>query len=242
MYADKFPLSPRLEKGGLLCFVVLLAWLLSACQLFSNKEPATPTPAPSLEAFLMDRSILTDEPCQAPCWYGLELGSSGRDEIKNTLDKLSFINPDTIEEGPDYYYLDPTSDKYLPAEFISADCRSPQQRCVVLEIVNKILASVELTPNYYLSIDEVVNHLGPPDYIRAVLYQDNSTCMLVFSWEKKPIEMERLEKNGRRLCSSINEGGRIPPYLAIDWIAYGFTHSLVNERANGKPWPGFTEP
>ncbi|MGG6460921.1 MAG: hypothetical protein ACM3JQ_05785, partial [Candidatus Eiseniibacteriota bacterium] len=244
MYANKFHLSPRLAISGSLCFVVLLPWLLSACQLSSLIGLATPTatPAPTLEAYLMDRSILTDEPCPAPCWYGLELGKSGSDEIKNTLEKLSFINPDTIDEGPYYSYWDPTTGENLPAEAIEADCRSSQRRCVRLVMVNDALESVQLTPNYYLSIEEAVNHLGPPDYSRVAIGPDFEGCVsLFFSWDKKQIMMESIEKIGNSLCSSISKGGRIPPDLAINWITYGYPN-MSFEREIGKPWPGFVEP
>ena len=245
MYANKFQQSPSLITWGSLGFVVLFAWLLFGCRFFSRKELASATPtlsSPTLEAFLMDRSILTDDPCQAPCWYGLELGKSGRDEIINALETLSFINPNTIEEGPYYSYWDPSIGQNLTAEYISADCRSPQQRCVVLVMVNHLLASVQLTPNYNLSLDEVVNHLGPPDYFRVVLLQDRSTCLLVFSWEQKQIMMQRDEKNGKRLCSSIDKGGGIPPDLTIDWIVYQLPNLFTSERAYGKPWPSFSVP
>lgn len=233
-----------------LCFVVLLAWLLSACQLSSllGLATPTPTPAPTLDAYLIDRSILTDEPCPAPCWYGLEVGKSGRDEIKKTLETLSFINPDTIDEGPYYDYLDPTTEKYLPAEFISAHCRSNQRRCVLFVMVNDALESIGLTPNYYLSIEEVVNHLGPPDYSRVALAPDivlipgRSGCIsLFFSWDKKQIMMQSDDEIGKKLCSSFDKGGGIPPDLAINWIVYGERYIAI-EREFGGPWPGFVEP
>ena len=244
MHANKFHVSPRLATGRLLSFVVMLVLLLSGCQFSSLVGLATPTatPAPTLEAYLMDRSILTDEPCPAPCWYGLELGKSGRDEIINTLKTLSFINPDTIDEGPYDYYTDPTTGKDLPAEAIYADCRSSQRRCVLLVMVNDALESVQLTPNYYLSIEEAVNQLGPPDYSRVAIGPDFEGCVsLFFSWDKKQIMMQSLEKIGKSLCSSIRKGGGIPPNLAINWIVYG-ERNIAIEREFGKPWPGFVEP
>ncbi len=89
----------------LLCIFV---WVLTGCQ-FPVQTPF-PTPTPTLEPSQMDKSLLTDTPCPAPCWYGLELEKSSKADVLTTLQTLSFINSNSIDESAEGY-LDPITNK-----------------------------------------------------------------------------------------------------------------------------------
>lgn len=50
------------------------------------------------EETLMDRSFITGKPCAAPCWYGLELDVSNKDDVIAALDRLPFVDQASIGE------------------------------------------------------------------------------------------------------------------------------------------------
>ncbi len=50
----------------------------------------------TMDPALADRSLLTNEPCAPPCWYGLVPDVSTKDEVINKLQTLPFIAARTI--------------------------------------------------------------------------------------------------------------------------------------------------
>jgi hypothetical protein len=220
-----------------LCTLTVIAWTLTAC---------AQRPTPTLEASLMDKSLLTDKPCPAPCWYGLELGKSTRAEVLATLQTLSFADPKTIQEAGSNYW-DYTADKNLPATLIRIDCRRPNRpypQCAALRVSNDILVDIILSPNYALPLSEVVDHLGPPDYVGAVILQDLTTCQLMLMWIKKQIQLERTEVNGKNLCEAVRAGQRLDPSLTVDAIYYMLPQwfARLPEEGRDRPWAGLARP
>lgn len=216
--------------------VGIFVWLLTSCQL-NVQVSYTPT----LEASMTDQSLLTDQPCSAPCWYRLELGKSSKAEVLSTLESLTFANPATIHEK-NYGYWDSSVEKNIPASLISIDCRTPSWQCAGLVVANDTLVSIGWFPNYNLSLLEVVNHLRPPNFVRGVLLQDGSTCKVVFSWINRQIIMESDNPSGKKLCEEVNFGKGLTPNLKITRVYYELPGKFVYEKSNGKPWPDFFLP
>jgi hypothetical protein len=226
------------KRSGLhICILILLVGGLAGCQTTS------PTPRPALEAALMDRSLLTGKPCLAPCWYGLELGKSTKAEVLATLQTLSFADPATIQEDADGYW-DLEIHKNLPATLIGIDCRQPQRQCAGLLVSNDKLVSIGLFPNYDLTLREVVEYLGTPDYVRAVSESGPTTCKLMLWWPKRQIELERSVPNGEAFCKAVKAGERLDPNLTIQRIYYNLPQWFTEIPMEGldHPWPGFKEP
>ncbi len=226
--------------GIRLCIFGLIAWMLTSCQ-----SPVQ-TPTPTLEASLMDRSLLTDKPCSAPCWYGLELGKSTKAEVLATLQTLSFADPKTIDETARGYW-DYAANEDKAATLITIDCRRPNRPypvCAGLTVYNDILVDISLSPNFALTLKEVVDHLGPPDYVGAPILMNLTTCQLMFMWVKKQILMEQSEPIGKTLCEAVRAGQRLDPNLTVDEIEYMLPPWLALAPMEGRdhPWPGFIEP
>jgi hypothetical protein len=84
-------------------FLVSVCFTLAAC----GRQTETPAPRITPDAELMDVSLLTCEPCEPPCWYGLVPGESTFDEAWEVLPGLPFIKPTTIERlGREFIYWD----------------------------------------------------------------------------------------------------------------------------------------
>lgn len=198
-------------------------------------------PILTLEAPLMDLSILTDEPCPAPCWYSLELNKSTKLDVINTLQTLSFVDANTVQEHP-YGYWDHLTDKNLEATLISVDCIEPQQQCVGLTIANDSLKGIGLFPNYLLTLSDVVNSLGPPDFVRAVILQNKMDCKIILTWMDRQIMMEHDEHLGKELCNTVNAGNHLNANLRIHRIYYELPEKFTYESQNGEVWPGLGVP
>lgn len=66
------------QKRERLAFVVAFFFLIFLCAISQEFVPpafSSPKPTPIPVEF-QDRSFLTGEPCEAPCWYGLVPGIS----------------------------------------------------------------------------------------------------------------------------------------------------------------------
>jgi len=201
----------------------------------------TPTPTPILDESLVDRSLLTGEPCEAPCWQTLELGKSTKSDVIATLRDLTFINASTIGERPSSYW-DPETEQSVPSIRVYADCRVPKRHCVGLELVNNQLVAVNFTPKYTLLIKDLVNHFGPPDFVRPVLYLDGRTCDIYYSWEMQQIWAASSIHDGKDRCESIEAGHRLEKNLTIIGVQYKLSGAFYFERLYGLEWPGFLEP
>ncbi len=46
----------------------------------------------------MDRSWLIGEPCYLPCWYGLKVGATTREESLSMIEHLTFIDKEEMGE------------------------------------------------------------------------------------------------------------------------------------------------
>lgn len=246
MSTTKFTLFPKtrslqgINRLSVWLCVGLLAWGAGGCNIVAQ------TPTPTLMASLMDRSVLTDQPCVAPCWYDLELGKSTTTEAIVTLKTLPFLAANTIHEEADGYW-DPTIHNDVPSLLVSAECTQPQQQCVGLEFVNDILMGVGLFPNYSLSLREVVTHLGPPDYVGADMDRSNTMCNLALIWIKRQTTIRHFDRSSQtrqKLCQSVQTGESIDSALTVDVLYYDLPQQFADIPQAGfhRPWPGFTTP
>ncbi len=219
----------------------VLGLLFTGCSSRDKPLLGTPTPTPILDESLVDRSLLTGEPCDAPCWQTLELGKSTKSDVIAKLRDLTFINASTIGESPSYYW-DPETEQAVPAIRVHADCRVPKIHCVGLELVNNQLVAVRFVPKYTLLIKDLVDHFGPPDFVRPVLHMDGRTCDIFYSWEMRQILAESSITDGKDRCESIEDGHGLDKNLSINGVHYELPDKFTYQRQYGQEWPGFLEP
>jgi len=190
----------------------------------------------------MDRSWLTGKPCEAPCWYGLELGITTKDEALAIMDTLSFIDPKSIHEL-DVYWFDSTARK------LSFYCTKPHAICTSMIFVNNTLVYILLTPNYPITFGEVVEKIGEPDFIGADLsVPETRDCVAKLIWLDRQMQVIYYEfhrSSGRDLCGEIIDAGNKPP---SDLIVHNVMYLLpdyfkdVPVHNHHYPWQGFAEP
>jgi hypothetical protein len=107
----------------MIIFIIMAGALLFGCRrpLQNDIEPlAINSPTITIDELLLDRSLLTDKPCMAPCWYGLDINKSTKDKVMETLKTLSFIDQNRIFESEGQYMI-PNKNKVVSDIAIAAN-------------------------------------------------------------------------------------------------------------------------
>jgi len=189
----------------------------------------------------MDNSLFTGVPCGAPCWFGLEPGRSTEEDIIAVLGELSFLNPDTIDETLVGYW-DPVQKKNVRAKLISASCMQPENRqCVGLTVVNNHLKIIGLFPNYTITFEDLVNHLGTPDNVKVNLVPPLHPpgCSVGLIWREQQIVADHTEKSTTELCDDIYSGKGANLSLLVHSITYfvpEYIEFMIKSGDNIYPW------
>jgi hypothetical protein len=239
----------RYECACWLVFGVLVLGVLAACT--SGGRQVTPAPTATLEPSLEDRSLLTDTPCPAPCWYGLQLGRSTKAEVLATARHLSFVDRIEFPEGP-YYYWDQSQGGNVPGTLVSLQCRQPAgQTCAALLFVDDILKQIYLSVNYPLDFAQVVDHFGAPEYVQVFPRSPDGPmqCNIALIWKQRGIRIVFLNgvpAQDQVQCAAVRGGKGIRSDLPVEQILYALPSdtALINvPQAGGDfPWSGFAEP
>ncbi len=223
----------------------LLVSLLVGCGLRLDVFP-TPTVEPSL----IDSSMLTGVPCQAPCWYGLVPGQSTRADVLATVQGLPFVDPRRVSEVPASYW-DQSKQSLEPATLVRAECKRPGgETCASLLLFDGVLKLMYLSPPPSLTFGEAVARLGPPDAVRANPVNVASFyCDLGMIWKERAIWVAFLNgppKKDQVKCVDVERGGRVDPDLPVGQVIYSTPDDPLFTAAPGtsgtERWPGFAQP
>ncbi|MEJ2353032.1 MAG: hypothetical protein P8Y03_24860 [Anaerolineales bacterium] len=240
-----------MTKQRAVIYILMIILLLTLAGCIMNPPTLEATPTVTLNPSLMDRSLLTGEPCPAPCWYGLELGKTTKEQALERVKTLSFIDPTHISET-DYQYSWGEPQERDISVLVSLPCRQPQEdTCAKLEFVDNLLKAIYPIPNYSLSFGDVVAHLGPPDYFRlGPVYPDGpQQCLAVLIWKERSIWVSYFsgpnDKKENQVKCGKQDGTGIRSSFPVEQIIYGLPENAVFVRVPSPgdyPWTGFSEP
>jgi hypothetical protein len=225
---------PKSRTGAIrYALVAVLTIILVGCNAFG--------PVPD---DLRDQSILTDEPCKAPCWYNLVPDESSMQEALDVLANLAFINSASIRTE-NTNWREAMSEELAPATSILANCKQPAETtCVEILVFEDRVKYISIFPNYKLTFDEVVNHTGEPDYINARPWGVECLgCVMQLIWLRPSTEILLTHTDsrcgaGNEICQDIVDGGKIPRGLEVKEIIYLGSAPQDYDM----PWPGFAGP
>jgi hypothetical protein len=153
-----------------LCVVV---WLLaSAC---------SPTPQLRNDAYLNDSSLVSGDPCEAPCWQSLVAGESAWG-----------LAQDLIANNADYTVITNSRDRSTGEAWIEFAYQNGPVCCRVYSRTQETLSSVYLLLSPQIRLQEVVERYGEPQFITAqeetpdqsyivLVYRDLSFVVYVFA-------------------------------------------------------------
>lgn len=195
----------------------------------------------TLDPDLYDQSWLTGNPCAAPCWYGLKPSETSRENAVTVVSKLPFINSSAMRES--------STNVYFPFKIQHDNLQSG----IVITFEDDILERIYITPNYSITIDQVVEKLDAPDGLLAYPTDPGGTgYYLAIIWKKKQLILEYREDSGNitlrnkspGLYEKINSNnGKIPKDIIVNNVLYTTPNYIDNiiQMENYKTWKGFAE-
>jgi len=237
--------ASRLPTRQLKALIIMAAALSGCVQLVS---PASPTVDPALT----DRSILTGDPCQPPCWYGLSVGTSTEQEMLRAVGALPFLDPSNLSSQAQRYRDRLEEHTYFGTRYY-LECAPPASgTCVAPLVVDGVLKEVIIRPNYDITFSDAVSQLGDPEFVRFIYHGYERECHLVLQWNSKGIMLsgELVDQGVGAKCdklhTSLLEGESIDPSTRIDTIWYVLPQDMQGpDELNDPsylalfPWRGF---
>jgi len=186
---------------------------------------------------LADYSFLTQKPCKAPCWYGLELDISGEEEVLQTIKSLPFIDPESTRKWNSVW-----NDDHNAVEIIFGCLHPIIKSCGSATISQNKLKNIFLHVSYSLSIESVVNIYGTPDKIGyRGFHPEAGGCILEFYWVDQDIIARYSDINNDRICNQLDKTEKLSPNIQITDISYILIDKFQFQEGVTKflPWPGY---
>jgi len=107
----------------------------------------------------LDRSLLTGEPCEPPCWQGLTPGESTLEEVNAWMRTSGFVNTRTVyrsslrraggERVGVSIYWDSTAGGVGPGNHFT--------------IHGDVLEDITIRPDYPITLEQIFERYGPPE-------------------------------------------------------------------------------
>lgn len=191
----------------------------------------------------IDTSFITDQPCAPPCWHGIRLHESTKDDVYQILEQLPFIQEGSVREIGGVWNEDDQ------ARVIVYRCLYAKNgRCGYIIISENLVRQIWFSVGYELTIESVVQKLRPPDYVSYVPGSGHIvSCTLSLYWVDDEIHIWNSE---RKACPTSVEqrngiGVQVEREARVYSISYGFRRGgpwpLVDEGGPYLLWPGFSD-
>lgn len=107
----------------------------------------------------VDRSLLTDTPCAAPCWQGITPGVTSRSQAMAVLQESPYIRQDTLREAGTEEWGGVTWEWRAQGRRLQPS----------ISWQNDVVQEITLGLTYDLTVGEIVNKYGPPEALSAGL-------------------------------------------------------------------------
>lgn len=186
----------RIQKRSLIIVGLILLLLGFGIRFALIREgyKTQPTPIVDQDHTTVDKSFLIGQPCEPPCWYNLIIGQSTVEDVLDSLKTQTFIVENSIREIPTKLGND-------AGIVIRYDCVYIQgNSCGSLYMVDNVLVLNVMQIAFPLSLGDVVDKLGRPDYIDIYFYGNN--CEGEFLWYKHGIKAINSAKHEEGLCKN----------------------------------------
>lgn len=219
---------------GRLVLLLVISFLFATCRLIeSDKEPE-----------IADRSFLLGEPCEAPCWYNLIPGQSTESEVNEVLAELPFVDQDYTRrwEYEGDYDGDSDFQKDMSIHFncVEGDEVPP---CGHIDLDDGIVHVISHEIFYQLTLEQVIEKLGPPDYVVYGLYPPHGDgCLVDLEWLEQGITVRIVDRPRVQLCLDIDQQIPFEPTIQVTSISYSSKQAQIPnlcEIRNCIPWPGY---
>lgn len=216
-------------------FFLMAVLALTGCttQLFSTQNSP-----------VVDRSFLTGEICDPPCWYGLEINNSAKEDALSTLNQLPFVDANSIGEYEVYWF------NGVLASVIKFNCVNinSERNCGRMIFYEGTLKQNFISVYYDLTLEGAVDRLGTPDQLIYFWPSPYGSCEITVTWVEKGAAVILHDKSKYNECESITDGNKVSPSILVDTILYT-SPEILEEHYVKNPgtccttiqWPGFIE-
>jgi len=236
-----------MKSNNCILMLIALSVLVNACYPAGQAKQPTPI-RPSVPVDLTDRSWLTDQPCKAPCWYGMVVGKTTRPEALEFVKSISFLRSEPVREYSFGYVEKNSNDLTTEGKGLVFWCVQPEGwECVYLDFFNDVLVGIRSLITYEISLDQVVKSIGPPDHLYRYVNggpEKTIACTVGLIWLERRLTVdvfEVREGSGRDLCKEYNQNHNKPyPNLLVDEI-HIYTLDEIN-KLEKDTWSGFVTP
>lgn len=215
-----------LSYTSLGCFVVVVV-AASGCSsgiLCGAPEPTVdPTPVPTAiptsrcdaptrtpyadASPELDVSLLTDEPCRAPCWHNIVPGVSGQDDVLAQLEDSPFVREGTLGHNPSLEGEVPTYVFYWKA-------RGERYNRIVLR--DETVLRLEIGVDHDWTLGDAVDKFGPPEYVYEVLEcEEGCVYGVTFYYPSQGLSLDSITLGCR-----LNAEYHITRDLKVTWGEY----------------------
>jgi hypothetical protein len=208
---------------NIITFLIIL--VVSSCTNTSSGKKTV------IEPTFTEDSWLTDKPCKAPCWYGMEPGKTSKEEAMLTTKELSFIDPEGVTDS---------------VNGLLFNCKN-YPGCVYMGFRDNILEFLNIYLYTTVTFKEVVDKLGNPDIVMIdPINPEGSGCYIGLLWLERQMEVRYAEEPGgffrKDLCQQVNENNNtVPPDLTVQDVSIMQKEFMAESLAGNDhiPWNGF---
>jgi len=247
-------ISTRNWTGSLVAGFLLLVLVSAGCSCGSEANVSPPTDIPSAVPSPtstpsppeLDTSLLTDDPCRAPCWHNIIPGVSGEDEVRAQLQDNPFVKEGTLE-----YEL--TEWRGVQLGQFSWQARSERYNRVYLRD-GKVLR-IQIRIDHDWTLGEAVDKFGPPEGVFADIYRESyrvefyyPTQGLIFESFMLPVDRQVYLGDGKGILQEdmkVTQATYFAPTSLEGMISEVYLYSPDDDMegwlANIHEWQGFGE-
>ena len=142
------------------CFYVFAVFL--SLTLNSVMAQEFPTPTFSLSDF--DDSIIHQEVCNFPCWYGITPGITTVSELKQGIEKITFYSKASTKKDD---IEPPTTSNLVMTEFLRWWHSSPSKMNKII-IKDGIVSQIEIRETVDFTLGDVIDLYGEPTGVNVI--------------------------------------------------------------------------
>lgn len=147
--------------------LILLVFFVAAC---------SPPPVLRNDKLLNDTSLVTNEPCAAPCWNGITPGETAWSEALTTIEDDSRMSDPQVQNAQE--------GSAVGAQWSKTD---GDPCCQMVSEDGKTVSFISLSFAPDMTVEQVLDAQGEPEYALGTAVTDDQAAMYLFYPEKSII-------------------------------------------------------
>jgi len=160
---------------------------------------------------LVDKSFITNQPCAAPCWYGLIINKSSYEDVEKLLEGLPFVEQKSVRIS---YDTDGATNIHFNCPY------EINHVCGFISVFDDKVQRIITLVAYELTFEEIVKRHGPPDTV--YYFEEPNGCSLILNWPTLMIRAENISPYDSSLCRdrSLWNASLVPSNLQVTSLEY----------------------